>query len=411
MAQRPTTDRLPLEGIRVIDFGWAWAGPSGIALLAFLGAEVIKVESWRRMDNMRSHVDSAGQPIDPNKNPGFNCLNLGKLAIQVDLSQPRGVELIKELVKVSDVVANNFSAGVLDRMGLGYEALKEVRPDIIFLTMSGFGSSGPLTNYRGYDPTFSSLAGIFDMSGYHDGPPTRSALGGAMDIANGMMGALGVIAALAHRARTGEGQFIDLAQWEVASYLIGDTFLDFAMNGRSPARQGNRDLVMAPHNCYPCQGEDKWVSIAIATEEEWLAFCQALGNPAWASERRFADAFSRWKNQEEMDRLIGEWTKQHTHYEVMEILQKVGVAAMPSFDQAELVSDPHLKERGWFTEVEHPETGKFLQMSPPLRLSATPARIPRPAPMVGEHNYYTFCEVLGMPAEEFATLIAEQVLY
>ena len=375
-----------------------------------MGAEVIKVESWRRMDSNRRQVDRKGEPVDPNKSVSFNCLNLGKLGITVDMSQPRGIQLIKDLVKISDVVANNFSAGVLDRLGLGYDALKEVRPDIILLSMSGFGSGGPLTRYRGYDPTFQSLAGIFNMSGHPDDPPSRSALGGVMDIANGMAGALGVLSALTHRAHTGEGQFIDLAQWEVASFLIGDAYLDFSMNQRIPSRQGNRDAVMAPHSCYPCQGEDKWVSIAIATDEEWQAFCRALGNPGWTRDKRFADAFSRWKNHEELDRLIADWTRQHTHYEVTDILQKAGVAAMPSFNQAELASDAHVKERGWFAEVEHAEAGKASEMIAPLRFSATPARILRPAPMVGEHNDQVFCELLGMPVEEFATLVAEQVI-
>jgi len=226
-----------------------------------------------------------------------------------------------------------------------------------------------------------------------------------------MTAAFALMVALNHRAETGEGQFVDLAHWEVCNCLTGESFLDFAMNARNPSRRENRDEVMAPHNCYPCQGEDKWVSIAIATDEEWKAFCQAMGNPGWTEDGKFSDAFSRWKNQEELDRLVGEWTKQRTHYEVMEILQGVGVAAMPSLNHAELYSDPHLKERGCWVEVEHPEMGKHLQMSPPWKLSATPARITRHAPLVGEHNDYVFCELLGMPVEEFATLLGEQVIY
>ena len=199
---------------------------------------------------------------------------------------------------------------------------------------------------------------------------------------------------------------MEATYWAVLCALVAG-----GMQAAEAGNQGNRDAVMAPHNCYPCQGEDKWISIAVATEEEWESFCKALGDPSWAKDGRFADAFARWKNQEELDKLITEWTKRHTHYEVMDILQKAGVAAMPSFDQAELTADPHFKERGWFVEVEHPEAGKMLQMSPPLRLSDTPARIPRPAPMVGEHNDYIFCELLGMPVEEFATLVGEQVIY
>ena len=411
MKETAVTDRRPLDGIRIIDFCWVWAGPSGTELLAFLGAEVIKVESWRRMDEERSGMTRVGKVIDPNQSVSFNALNLNKLAITVDLRQPKGIELIRELIKVSDAVTNNFSAGVLERLGLSYDALKECKPDIIVLSMSGFGSSGPLTGYRGYAPTFEALSGVTDMSGYQGGPPIRSALGGHLDITNGMAGAVVLLAALNYRLQTGEGQFIDLAQWEVGNCVIGEAFLNFDMTGRNPSRQGNRDDIMAPHNCYPCKGKDKWVSIAIATEEEWKALCQAMGNPGWTRDERFADTLRRWKNQEELDRLIGEWTKQHTHYEVMGILQRAGVAAVPSFNQEELVSDPHLKERGWLAEVEHPETGKKLYINPPWGLSATPARITRHAPLVGEHNEYVFCELLGMPVEEFAGLVGEQVIY
>lgn len=402
--------RMPLEGVRVIDFGWAWAGPSGTALLSFLGAEVIKVESWRRIDNMRRSVDSRGQQVDPNKNGGFNSLNLDKLAITVDTSRPDGIRLIKELVKVSDVVANNFSAGVIDRMGLGYEDLKEVRPDIILLSMSGFGGSGPLTGYRGYDPTFQSLSGSFDMSGYVDGPPARSALGGVMDIINGMAGVLAVISALAHRAKTGQGQYIDLAQWEVASYCLGEHYLDYAMNGRVPVRRGNRDRAMSPHNCYRCQGDDKWVSIAVATEDEWQALCRAMGRPELARDARFASAEDRRRNEDELDRAITEWTKQRTHYEATGALQKAGVAAMPCLNQEELLVDPHLRAREWFATVEHCEAGPGVQMVPPLRLSETPGRIARHAPLVGGQNDYAFCELLALPVEDFANLVADQVI-
>ncbi len=405
-------DRMLLGGIRICDFCWIWAGPTCTRLLAYLGAEVIKVESWGRLDPERSVVPKSGQePPPPNQNVAFNCLNVNKLGITLNLRHPKAVDLVKQIVNVSDVVTNNFAAGVLDRLGLGYQDLREIRPDIIMLSMSGFGDTGPYRDYRGMAATFEALSGLTDMSGYSDGPPMRSGITPHMDVANGFMGAVAALVALNHRKRSGEGQFIDLSQWEVASSLVGEAFLDFAMNQRNPSRQGNRDAVRAPHNCYPCAGEDKWVSIAIATEEEWQGFCQAIGSPNWTRQKKFSDALSRCQNQGEMDRLIAEWTRQHTHYEVMGILQKAGVAAAPSFNYGELVSDPHVRERGCFTEVEHPETGKTTQPVPPWRLSATPARITRPAPLVGEHNERVFLELLGIPLEEFASLVGEQAIY
>lgn len=400
-----------LDGIRVCDFCWAWAGTSGTELLGFLGAEVIKVESWQRMDGVRMRVLGGTRPPDPHRNPTFNALNLNKLAITVDIRQPRGVELIKQIVKVSDVVTDNFAGGVLQRLGLGYEALREVRPDIIVLSMPGFGAPGPWQRYHGYAPTFEDLSGIADMSGYPDGRPSRTGLGGFTDFVNGLQAAFSILAALNYRRQTGEGQFIDLSQLESTCCLIGEAYVGYDMNGRSPSRKGNRDGFMAPHNCYPCQGEDKWVSIAIRTEEEWDAFCEAMGRPGWTEDERFRDAPSRSANHEELDRLVGEWTRAHTHYEVTDMLQRIGVAAMPSFNVAELVADPHLSGRDCLVTVEHPEAGQNTFVAPPWKLSATPARITRHAPMVGQHNEYVFCELLGMPVEEFAVLVGEQVIY
>lgn len=406
------TNRRPLDGIRIVDFCWVMAGPTCTRMLAYLGAEVIKVESWARMDSSRWMVPRYGtDPAPPNQNLGYNIFNLSKRAITLNARHPQGLELVKRIVKVSDAVVNNFAAGTMERMGLGYEALKECRPDIILLSMSGFGSTGPWSAYHGYQPTFEALSGVQEMSGYHDGPPIRSGAGAHIDIINGLAAAFTLVVALKHRSRTGEGQFADLSEWEVPCALTGEEFLGFSMNGRNPSRKGNRDAVMAPHNCYPCQGEDKWISIAIATEEEWQAFCKAIGSPGWTRQEKFSDAYSRWKNQEEMDRLIGEWTRNHTHYEAMDILQGVGVAAIPSFNQAELLSNLHVKERGCFEEIDHPEMGKHIALGPPWKLSATPAKITRHAPLVGEDNEYVFCDLLGIPTEEFAMLVGEQVIY
>jgi len=398
----------PLEGVRIADFTWAWAGPYGTMLLAFMGTEVIKIESTKRPDHARMRSLASGPSFGgPDHAPIFNDLNLNKMSITLDLSQPRAVELAKRVVNISDVVAENFRPGVMDKLGLGYEALKEVKPDIIMLSSSAVGGTGPQRHYVGYAPTFAALGGMAHLTGYPDGPPVP--LMGSSDLRSATTSAFAIIVALYHRAQTGEGQHIDLSSTETIAVLTGEALLDYTMNGRIPSRKGNRDEIMAPHNCYPCR-ENGWVSIAIATEEEWKGFCDALGNPPWTKDERFADAFQRWQNQDELDRLIGEWTTNHTHREVMERLQQAGVAAVPSFGGLELFSDPHLKERGFATEVAHPVIGKRIVIDVPWRFSSTPAQVTRYAPLLGEHNEYVFGELLGMPQEEIQRLVAEGVI-
>jgi len=400
--------RRPLEGVRIADFTWAWAGPYGTMLLAFMGAEVIKIESTKRPDHSRMRSLAAGPTFGgPDHAPIFNDLNLSKMSITLDLSQPKAVELAKKVVSISDVVAENFRPGVMDKLGLGYEALKEVKPDVIMLSSSAVGGTGPQRHYVGYAPTFAALGGMAPLTGFPDGPPVP--LMGSSDLRSATTSAFAILVALYHRAQAGEGQHIDLSSTETIAVLVGDAILDYTMNNRVSSRKGNRDEIMAPHNCYPCQGNN-WVSIAIATDEEWESFCDALGNPPWTKDERFTDAFRRWQNQEELDKLIGEWTINYTHREVMERLQKAGVAAIPSFGGAELFSDPHLNERGFATEVSHPVIGKRKVVNVPWRFSATPAQVTSYAPLLGEHNEYVFGELLGMPQEEIQRLVAEGII-
>jgi len=402
--------RLPLDGIRITDFTWAWAGPYATMLLAFMGAEVIKIETNKRPDHARLRALATGLGSkDPDLSSIFNDLNLNKMAITLDLAQPKAVALAKRLVGISDVVAENFRPGVMNRLGLAYDALKEVKPDIVMLSSSSLGAVGTESKYAGYAPIFAAHGGLAYLTGYPNARPVP--LMGSSDLRSAATSAFAILIALYHRARTGEGQHIDLSSVETISVLIGDALLDYIMNDRIPIRKGNRDEIMAPHNCYPCQGEDKWVSIAIASEEEWQSFCDALGNPPWTREEPFRDAYRRWQNQDELDRLIGEWTINYTHYDVMERLQQVGVAAIPSFDGTELFQDPHFKERGLATEVIHPKIGKRIVLAPPWKFSDTPAQISRRGPLLGEHNEYVFGDLLGIPKAEVAQMEEEGVFY
>jgi len=400
----------PLQGVRITEFASAWAGPYATCLLALLGAEVIKVESRRRLDHSRNTSFSTGKDFSgPNESSVFNSLNLNKLGVNLNLSKPKGVEIAKKLVKVSDVVIENMRPGVVPRLGLGYEVLREVKQDIIYLSSSACGQTGPEREYVGYAPTFAALGGASFVTGYEDWPPSNFM--GAIDLRSATTSAFAMVAALCHRQRTGEGQYIDLSSQETIAVLVGDTLLDYTMNQRVPKRMGNRDDVMAPHNCYRCRGDDNWISIAVTTDQEWQALCGTMERPELAQDERFSDAYTRWNNQDELDQIINEWTKSQDYYEVMEKLQKAGVAAAPSLSSEGLFTDPHLKERDVFMQVEHPVIGKDWVIAPPWRLSATPAGIKRHAPLLGEHNDFIFHGLLGMSREEIKELEEEQVIY
>jgi len=404
--------RRPLEGMRVTDFCWVWAGPAGTELLTYLGAEVIRVESQDHLCGTRRRPPRRGAPPpDINCSTAYNCLNLGKRSVTINLLQPQGLELAKRLIAVSDVVTDNYAGGMMERFGLGYEVLKTVKPDIIQISMSGWGAYGPERDYRAYDPVFAGLSGFFDMTGYPDSPPGKVGSFGRCDLSCGNAFTLCILAALIHRAKTGQGQFVDVSQWEVMNCNMGDAYVDYFMNQRSPTREGNRDELLAPHNCYRCQGEDRWVSIAIGNDEEWQAFCQALGRPEWIGDPRFSGTEGRQQHREDLDSLITEWTVSRTNYEVTEALQRVGVAAFPSLSREELPHDPHLTERGAFVDVVHPEAGSNTCVAPPWRFSSTPADITTHAPLLGEANEYVFLELLGMPVEEFAVMVGEGVIY
>jgi len=403
-------NRTALEGVRIADFCWLWAGSYATGLLAFLGAEVIKIESMARVDPSRKMTLTIGQVFEGvDHSPVFNSINLNKMSIKLNLKHPKAVELAKKIIQISDVVTQNMRPGAMDNMGLGYDVLKEIKPDIIMLSSSAFGAEGPLRRYGGYAPSFAAYSGLTHLTGYSDGPPNP--MTGSTDLMSATTSAFALIAALNHRQQTGRGQHIDLSSVESLAVFTGNALMDYIMNGRVQSRRGNRDDIMAPHNCYRCRGDDKWVSIAVSTEDEWQAFCKVLGNPGWTRDDKFADAYSRWKNQDELDRLITEWTVNYTHYEVTGMLQKADVAAMPSFSNQEIFSDPHFKERKLAVEVEHKAMGKQIVLGPPWRLSETPARVTGPSPIIGEHNEYVFGELLGMPASEIKQLIEEQVIY
>lgn len=277
------------------------------------------------------------------------------------------------------------------------------------LSLSGYGGTGPYAHYAAYAPCFSCFSGQANLTGYADGVPNT--LTSDCDARAGTTAAFAVLMALNIRQRTGQGQFIDLSSSEALNMLIGDQMMDYSMNGRSPMRTGNHDAIMAPHNCYRCKGHDAWISIAVANDQEWEALCRVMGSPEWTKEEAFSSAYSRWQNQDRLDRLMEEWTINYRYQELMELLQEAGVAAMPSFKAKDLFTNPHLIAREAITEVTHPVLGTRKTIAPPWKLSETPARISRPAPLLGEHNEYVFGELLGMSTKEQEQLKLEEVIF
>jgi benzylsuccinate CoA-transferase BbsF subunit len=400
----------PLKGVTITEFTSAWAGPYATCVLGLLGAEVIKVESRKRIDHSRFTSFTTGMSFsNPDESSVFNILNLNKLSVCLNLSQPKAVEIAKKLVEMSDVVVENMRPGVIARLGLDYAALSEVKHDIIYLSSSACGQTGPDREHVGYAPHFAGKAGLSFVTGYEDWPP--SILGGAFDLRSATTAAFAIVAALLYRRRTGEGQYIDLASQEAIAILNSDALIDYVMNGRVQTRKGNRHDKMAPHNCYRCRGDDNWISIAVANDQGWRALCNAMGEPELAEDARFSSAETRWRNQDQLDELIGAWTMGQDYYEAMHRLQAAGVAATPSLSNKALFKDPHLVARKTFTQVEHPVLGKDWVIAPPWRLSGTPASIRRHGPLLGEHNYEVFEGRLGMSREEIERLEEERVIY
>jgi benzylsuccinate CoA-transferase BbsF subunit len=399
-----------LKGIRVADFSWVWAGPLATLLLSFLGAEVIKIESQKRVDQTRHGSITTGDSFSNfNASPIFNNANLNKKGVTINISCPEGAELAKKIVAVSDLVVENMRPGVMDRLGLGYKDLVKVKPDIIMLSSSGFGSTGPYREYAGFAPIFAAFGGLAHLTGYEDGEPNT--MSGVMDLRVGTASAFALLSALIHRQETGEGQYIDLSSSECVSSLVGDELMEYTMNKKSPFRCGNQDSIMAPHNCYRCKGDDKWISIAVATDKEWNDLCGVMGNPAWSKDEAFSNVCSRWQNRVQLDEYISKWTIDYTHYQLMVMLQSAGVAAMPSFSAKDILSDPHVKARDVINKIEHPVLGEKVVVNPSWKLSETPAKIHKASPLLGEHNEEVFHDLLGMSKEEIKKLEEEKIIY
>ncbi len=390
----------PLDGVRVLDFTWVVAGPVAARILADLGAEVIKVERPNATDFGARRGGLSG------------TLSRGKRSVVLNLADERGRALARRLGAVSDVVIDNFSARVMTNLGLDYDALRTLRPDIICARMTGFGLTGPSRDHVSYGPTLQALTGYTLMMAEPGASPAGFGYSYA-DLAGGNAGALAVLAALWQRQTTGRGQLIDLSQYEVAASLVGPLLLERALDGDTsrPAGNASQEEPGAPHGVYPCAGDDRWLAITVFSDDDWRRFTGTIGDPAWTREERFATRAGRLAHAAALDELVAAWTRTRDAEDAMGHLQRAGVAAGLVADARDLcVRDPQLAARGHFVEVPTPEGGTVRMDGPPYLLSETPARVSGPGPLLGEHTDAVLARVLGCRADELATLRAAGVI-
>ncbi len=401
----------PLAGIRVADFSWYAAGPIASMILAQHGAEVVKVESEAKPDGLRVLHPMPKDRSGLNLSGYFNNFNANKLSLALNMAHPQARETALRLIGECDVVIENFSPGVFDKWGLGYEALTKVRPDIIYVRAPMQGSDGPHRDFAGYGAFITALAGLSHLTGFPDRPPVGAGTNYSDFVVNPGHIAVAIMAALHYRDRTGRGQMIEVAQVESAAAVIGAAILDYTANGRAGERAGNRVAHAAPHGAYRCAGEDRWCAIAVTSDAEWEAFCQATGHTEWRDDPRFATLAARKANEDELDCLVEGWTKTRSAEEAMATLQAAGVPAGVVQNARDLLEvDTHLRERGHYAYLDHPEAGRTAYDGPPFRLSKTPGLVHSPAPCLGQHTEYVCREIIGLSDKEISRLVIDEVL-
>jgi crotonobetainyl-CoA:carnitine CoA-transferase CaiB-like acyl-CoA transferase len=396
--------KLALEGIRVLDFTWVVAGPVATRILADQGAEVIKLE--RRPG-----------PLGPRQIGLQGDLHRNKRSIAVNMGTPRGVEIARRLAQISDIVMDNFSARVMRSWGMDHASLSTVKPDIICVSMSGLGHTGPRSNYVSYGPTLQALAGYTILMADRNGEPAGYGYSYA-DMSGGYTGALAALMALWHRRRTGRGQFVDLSQFEAVTSVIGPALLDISVNGRTQSPPGYRsqEHPAAPHGIYRCRprgdDNDRWLAIAVRTQAEWDRFIGAIGSPSWAYDAKFRTLYLRMRNNVELDEHVARWTIDQDAEAAMEFLQRAGVAAGVVANGADMCDrDPHLRARNFWGTVPLPDGATTHVTGIPMKLSATPGAIRTPSPVIGEANDYVLGELLGISRTERDTLIEERAIW
>lgn len=396
------------EDVKVLEFGQIVAGPLISTYLADYGAEVVHIESHKRPDQYRLYPPFKDNKPGINRGYDFAIYSHNKYGITLDLQKPKGVEVAKRIIKSwANVIVENFTPGVMKRLGLGYEELSKIRPDLIMLSSCNMGQTGPHAKHPGMGSHLTHLSGFTHLSGWPDRDPLIL-FGPYIDFIGVIYGTIGLVSALEYRRQTGKGQLVDVAQFEGGVQFLSSALLDYTVNGRIQGRQGNRCDYAAPHAAYPCKGEDRWCVIAVFTDDEWESLCRSMGEPARLKDPKFSTLLGRKQNEEELDRFIGEWTSKLSAEEVMDKLQAVGVEGAVIKNMREMYEDPHLKSYLW-AEMDHPEIGKYHLQMPPFKISKAPIQLRMPSPLLGQHNEYVFRDLAGFSAEEYDKLEKEGV--
>jgi crotonobetainyl-CoA:carnitine CoA-transferase CaiB-like acyl-CoA transferase len=442
---------LPLHGVRVLDITVVWAGPHCTQLLSEWGAEVIRLEPlqviqpntrgaesrFTREQVLRARgtgntwmafPDNDPEPRQWNRSPGFNSHARNKRSMTVNVATPEGREVFLKMVSIADVIVENNVPETVERAGFTYPDMAVVNPRIILLRMPSYGLSGPYKNYRSFGTHMEGMTGHHYLRSYPHLDPSMTGDAFTVDAASGVAGAFAILMALRHRRRTGEGQLIELAQAENFLSYLGEFILDYSMNGRSPEPQGNRHPHHSPHGVYPCrvgnreqetgnsgeaapqsairnpQSDEAWIAIDIGLDAEWMALCQVMGFPAWAMDERFSSTIGRWHCREELDRLLGEWTRTQDVRELFHRLQAAGISAGPVQNEADAYACPQLNDRGFFEEMAHPEFGAYRYPGLIFKMQNTPNHLRRHAVLLGEDNDYVYRELLNLSDEEMRRL-------
>jgi len=398
---------LPLEGIRVADFGWIFAVPHATAWLGAMGAEVIRVESSVAPDLVRFLSGTDGTP-GINRSGIFNSINFSRDSVSLDLTKPKAREIAQRLVKVSDIVTENYTVGNMKKFGLDYESLRAIKPELIMLSGTPLGQTGPYANTVGFGPTTQAFAGMCHLTGYPGDFPCG--IGGTWpDFAVGTAMVFFILAALHHRDQTGEGQYLDLSMAETVTAMLPEAMMDYFLNWRDNGPIGNRDPAMAPHGVFPVRGDDQWIAIAIAGDDEFKALCEVLGVPALANEARFAKLSSRLANVDDLEREVAERTREFERDVLVQKLRDRYLAAGPVYGPLDLMEDPALRESGMLIELDHAESGNRIVPGLPVTFSAMKPDY-RPAPAIGADSEQVLKNLLGYSSEEIARFREEKII-
>lgn len=397
------------EGVKIVGFVYAGVGTLTMKTFAEHGATSVRIESMTRPDNVRLAPPWKDDVVNVNGSFLFDIVNNDRLSVGLNMNHPRALEVAQMLVRWADVVVDNFRPGTMAKWGLSYEDIKKLKPDIIMISTSLFGNTGPHADMPGYGPHLQAYAGFTNMAGRPDG---RSVMVGQSvpDFIAPTFGVTAVIAALDYRRRTGQGQYIDLSELETAIFGLAPALLDYTVNGRIQTRAGNSCHYAAPHNTYRCQGDDRWCAIAVFTEQEWRSLCEVMGNPEWSKEARFQTLLGRKENEADLDRLIEEWTVNYPPEDVMAKMQEAGVAAGVVQNAEDVCEhDPQVKHRHQFWELDQPVLGRHSYLGGCFTLSKTPRELKRGSPLLGEHSEYVYKELLGMSQEEYDSYLLDGV--